>query len=136
MDLAAIMDALGGVTLTGLPVTSKYAWPQESVVPPAWIVGYDNVEFDLTFGRGADTITVPCFYVVGSVVTKDARNRLSVVIGGAYAIKEVIEAVDALNGRGGSPVADSVWVKTCTPDTISIGAVQMLAARFDVEVVG
>jgi len=135
VDLAGIMDALAGVALTGLPVTSKYAWPQESVLPPAWIIGYDNIAFDLTFGRGADTVTIPCYYVVGSVTTKAARDKLSVVIGGANAVKEAIEAVDALNGRGATPVADSTWVKTCTPDTVTIGAVPMLAARFDVEVV-
>src|SRR6185369_12939381 len=99
----------------------------------AWIVGFDNIEFDLTYGRGADTVTIPCYYVVGNVTTKSARDRLSLVIGGAYAVKEAIEAVDILNGRG-TPVADSTWVKTCTPDTVTIGAVPMLAARFDVEV--
>lgn len=136
MDLAAIMDQLAGVTLTGLPVSSRYAWPQESILPPAWIIGYDNIEYDLTMGRGADTVTIPCYYVVGSVTTKSARDQLSLAIGGAFAIKEAIEAIASLNGRGGSPVADSTWVKTCSPDTITIGAVPMLAARFDVEVVG
>ncbi len=134
--MAAVMDALANVTVTGVPTTSRYGWPQKSVVPPAWVIGYpDDIDYDLTEGAaGYVTATFPCFYIVGDVVTKSARDKLSVVIGTSAAIKLAIEGTAVLTG-GTSAVAQTTRVTNCSPQTITVGAVSLLAARFDVEVV-
>ncbi len=135
--MAAVMDALAGVTLSGVPTTSRYGWPQESVVPPAWVVGYpEDIDYDLTEGAaGYVTATFPCFYIVGNVVTKAARDKLALVISGAAGVKIAIEGTAVLSG-GGTPVAQTTRVTNCRPQTITVGAVNLLAARFDVEVIG
>lgn len=135
MNLSDIMDALADVTFTGIPATSRFAWPQQSVVPPAWIVSYpEEIEYDIVYGEGADKATFPCFYVVGQVDQKSSRDALSDVIDGAGAIKADIEADATLTG-GQSAVADSVRVVSCQPETITLGGVVLLAARFDIEVI-
>ncbi len=130
------MDALANVTVTGVPTTSRYGWPQESVVPPAWIVGYpEDIDYDLTEGAAAYvTATFPCFYVVGNVATKAARDKVSVVIGTSASIKTAIEGTAVLTG-GTSAVAQTTRVTNCVPQSITVGGVSLLAARFDVEVV-
>ncbi len=133
--MAAVMDALAAVTVPSVPATSRFAWPQSSVVPPAWVIGYPVIEEDLSFGAGYVTATYPCWYVVGEVDQKSARNRLSVILGGTSRIKTAIEGTATLRGSGGSPVAQSTRVTGVQPETVVIGAVSLLAARFDVEVV-
>ncbi len=131
--MAAVMDALAAVTVPSIPASSRFAWPQKSVVPPAWVIGYPQIDEDLSFVGGYVTATFPCWYVSGEVDQKSARNRLSVVIGGTSRIKTAIEGTATLNG-GTSAVAQSSRVKSVQPESIVVGAVTLIAARFEVEV--
>ncbi len=132
--MAAVMDALAAVTVPSIPASSRFAWPQSSVVPPAWVIGYPQIDEDLSFVGGYVTATFPCWYITGEVDQKSARNRLSVVLGGTSRIKTAIEGTATLNGSGGSPVAQSTRVTSVQPETVVVGAVNLLAARFEVEV--
>lgn len=131
------MDALAGITWTAAPApTYRHAWPASTVVPPAWVIGYpEDIDYDLTFGANYLTATFPCWFIVGKVDEKSARDRIADVISGSVSIKNAIEAKTTLNG-GGTPVAQTVRVTKCRPTTIPVGGVELLAARFDVEVEG
>ena len=137
MDMAAVMDALAGVTWTATPApTYRHAWPASTVVPPAWVVGYpEDLDYDVSFGANYVTATFPCWFVVGKADEKSARDRLSAVISGATSIKNAIEGTATLKG-GGTPVAQTTRVTSCRPTTIPVGGIELLAARFDVEVIG
>ncbi len=127
--MAAIMDALAGATPTGY-VTKAYAYPTGSVVPPALVVGYPTeFPFDAVMGRGADQVTFPVYFLCGSADDKSARDTLSVIVSGAHEIKAAIESNSTLLTR-----VDTARVTDATFESVTIGAVQMIAVRFDVEV--
>ena len=129
MDMAGIMDALAGATPSAI-TTRTYAHPVGSLVPPAVVVGYPtDLEYDAVFGRGADIVTFPVFYVCGMVDDANARDLVSAVISGTNEIKAAIEGNATLYTK-----VDTARVKSATFQSISIGAVEMIAVRFDVEV--
>ncbi len=129
MGLASIMDALAGATPAGI-VTASYPYPVGSVVPPAVVVGYPtDYEFDATFQRGADRAVFPVYYVCGMADDKSARDKVDAVIAGSDAIKTAIETNSTL-----ASAVDTVRVTDATFESVTIGAVQMIAVRFDTEV--
>ena len=129
MDLAAIMDALAGATPSAI-TTRTYAHPVGSVVPPAVVVGYPTeIDFDAVYQEGADRMVIPVFYVCGMVDDAGARTNVSAVISGANSIKTAIETNATLYTK-----VDTARVTNATPQMMTIGAVDMIAVRFDVEV--
>jgi len=122
------MDAIAAA-IPDAATERKYAWPQDTVSPPCAVVGYpEDIDFDLTYGRGADTATFPVWFIVGKVVERAARNKLSEVIAGANGIK------DALDGNLGG-VVQTLRVTRCRPVTLTIGGISLLAAEFSAEVI-
>ncbi len=127
--MAAIMDALAGATPTGY-ATKSYAYPTGSVVPPAVVVGYPTtLEFDAVFGRGADRVVFPVFFVCGAVDDKAARDTVSVIVSGTHEIKAAIESNSTLLTK-----VDTARVTDGTFESVTIGGIAMIAVRFDVEV--
>lgn len=129
-NLGEIMDAIASaITTADTPITLRaQAWPAESVQPPMVVVGYpESIDFDVTFKRGADKCTIPVYFVVGKLTTRAARDAISAVIAGAGSVKEL------LDGNLGGKV-QTLRVTDCRPESIKIGGVDYLAARFDAEV--
>ncbi len=123
------MDALAGAAPVGY-VTKAYPNPTGSVVPPALVVGYPTTfEFDSVFGRGADRVVFPVWFVCGAVDDKSARDTVSVIVSGAHEIKAAIEGNATLLTK-----VDTARATDATFETVTIGAVPMIAVRFDVEV--
>lgn len=96
------------------------------------IVGYPTtLDYDLTFHAGGTTGKIsavfPVWYVVGKVIDKDARDKLSAVITGAPGIKESLDG----NLAGAVDIAN---VKDVKVEELPIGEVPYLAARFELEV--
>jgi hypothetical protein len=127
LDLKTVMDALATACPTSAG-TRKFGYPVGAVEPPAVIVGYPTTcEFDATFGRGSDRAVFPIWYVVGRVMEKASRDKLSAVITDMAAISSSIGGVHA-------PSIQTARVTDCTPESVIIGAETYIAARFDVEV--
>jgi len=130
IDLDAVMEAIA-TELKNDGVTKRaYGYPAEEVEVPCAVVGYPlpgTLRFDMTFGRGADQATFPVWFLVGRVSTRAARKALADIIAGATGIK------DALDGNLGGTV-QTARVTECTVETVAIGSVSFLSARFDVEV--
>lgn len=131
--LATVMDAIAAEMSTDMVAgTRTYAFPVSNPTPPCAIVGYPTkLDYDLTFHASGTTgkiaATFPVWFVVGKVLDKAARDRLSAVITGAPGIKE------SLDGNLASTV-DICSVIDCVIETLTISDVDYLAARFDVEV--
>ncbi len=132
MILSAVMDELAAEldTIAGLRV---FAYPTDSVPPPAAVVGYpEKITFDTTMGRGVDKATFPIFVVVGRVTDRSARNLLSVYCDGtgAKSVKAVLNA--------GAPWTAMASVRTGDIDftTVTVAGIDYLTAVFTVDVYG
>ena len=129
IDLDATMDAIAATAVSGGATTRAYAIPEDNVEVPCMVVGYpDEINYDMTFRDGSDEATFPVWFLVGLVVDRAARKSLSDIIGSAPSIKA------ALDGNLGG-VVQTARVERVRIETATVGSVQYLAARFDLNVV-
>lgn len=131
LDLNATMDALGirlG-TIAGLRV---YDYPPDVIAEPAGVIAYpEAVEYDQTYAGGADRATFPVHVLTGKVSDRASRDRIGAYVAraGGSSVKTTLEAEPTLGG-----VVDSLRVERATFSTMTVAAVEYLAATFDVEV--
>jgi hypothetical protein len=132
IDLAGTMDALALKLQTFDEMQTRvYPYPVATIAPPVVIIGYpDDIEFDMTFGRGSDRAVFPVWWIVGKIHDRTARDALSVVITGSRGVKDGLDGALTV----GETTA-SVRVTNCRPAPVTIGDVEYLSARFDVEVI-
>jgi hypothetical protein len=130
LALAATMDALAAKFVSAGVVANAYAYPAETIQPVCAIVGYPEIDFDLTMGRGGDTARFPVYVVVGRVREKAARDPLSALITGAAGTKNALDGTLTYSGTtyGDARVTD------CRIETLTVAGVEYLCATFDVEV--
>lgn len=131
MDVAAVMSEFGD-RLGTIPDLRVFDSPPGSVTPPAAVVGYPTrYEFDETYGRGMDTMTIPVVVVVGRPTDRPTRDALSRYVSGSgpYSVKAALES--------GSHLACHMTRVTAVDfDAYTIGGTDYLAAIFDVDVAG
>jgi hypothetical protein len=131
MNLADLMDEIGDAldTITGLRV---YRWPAAEITPPAAIVTYpERIEFDGTYRRGMDRVTIPVIVVAGRASERAARDNLARYCDGSGATS-VKAAVDGHTYT----VADSVRVTQIEFDVFTMNGADYVSATFDIDVVG
>ena len=98
MILSTVMDELATRLRSigsGLRVA---AYPPDTATPNIAVVTYpDRLEFDATFNRGEDTMTIPVVVLVGKVSDRATRNTIAqhVAGGGPKSIKAVLEGAGA-----------------------------------------
>lgn len=131
MNLASVMAALATevAKISGLRV---YAYPADNVQAPAAVVGYpETYEFDQTYGRGSDRMTVPVFVMVGRVDDRTARDALGAYVdgSGSSSVKAKVEA-------GTYTAMDSVRVTDVQFLAVTVAGVDYLAAQFSIDVFG
>lgn len=131
LNLSAVMDALAAAMVAGGVSRNVHAWPTEAVQTGDGVVGYpEQVDFDLTFARGADRATFPVWVICGLPQLKATRDAVSALITSAAAVKTVLEAA-----APGSAYA-SLQVLDCRPEAYEpIGMPPQMAVRFDVDVI-
>lgn len=129
MEISAVMDAIATTIKAARVMDRVYEWPAESVSVPCAVVGYpeDDIEFDVTFGRGSDRAEFRLYLLVGKATERTARDRLSALIADATGIKGVIDG-----DLGG--VVQTARMKTLRIEEVSIGGVAYLAAVAKIEV--
>jgi hypothetical protein len=118
------LDTIGGLRCFG--------YPPDSITPPAAIVTYpEEIIFDSTYNRGADTVVLPVIVAVGKVHDRATRNLVDAYLAGsgAASIKAVIQA-------GTYTAFDSVRVTRAEFDIVTIGSGDYLAAVFDLDIIG
>lgn len=131
MNLADCMDQIATQvdTITGLRV---YAWPVPSVTPPAAVMTYPgSYEFDSTYGRGMDRLSLLMAVVVGRADQRTARDRLGAYVNGsgAESIKAVVEA-------GTYTAFHTVRVVGVDFGEVTIAATAYLGATFELDIAG
>ncbi len=132
LDLNATMNALGSrlATIAGLRVVD---YPADGISPPAGVVSYpESVDYDETYRAGADRATFPVHVLTGKVSDRASRDRIGAFVArsGASSVKTTLEADPTLAGA-----VASLRVQRATFSTITVGAVDYVAATFDVEVI-
>ena len=131
MILSDVMDELATQlgTISGLRV---FGFPPDSVVPPAAIVTYpEQIDYDATYGRGADEMVLPLMVVVGKMSDRATRDLLSVYCDGSgdSSVKAVLE-------DGTYTSFDSIRVASVAFDVVTIGGTGYLNAEFTLQIMG
>lgn len=129
LDLAAVMDAFAASVVDAGVVERSYAWPNPSVSPPAFVVGYpSSFTPGVTFERGHDRATVPAWLVLGNIEERTTREVVADYFDAFPSIVDALNAADA-GGEFSCRVMLAefgTWVPT--PE------LTYLAIRFDVDV--
>ena len=131
MDLADVMEEVAAKlgTIDGLRV---FAYPPGDVPPPAAIVSYpETYDFDATYGRGMDRMSLPVVVVVGKPTDRSTRDRLAKYCNGSgpASVKAVVE-------RGTYSACDTVRVTSIEFDPVEIAATVYMAALFTLDIAG
>jgi hypothetical protein len=131
MNLRDVMDELAARldTITGLRV---HAQPVGRVTPPAAVLSYpERIEFDATYRRGGDRMSLPLVVVVGRPVDPSTREAL-----GAYCDGTGARSVKAVLESGTYTTLHELTVTTVDFDAVSIAGVDLMAAMFTIDVIG
>ena len=125
-EVATALATIG--TLTG----RTYPYNANRVTPPAAVVDLpESVDYDQTYGRGADMIKLPFFVVISNINDATASTALGGYLSGsgATSVKQHVEAY-------AYTACDSVVVTHAEVAVMTIAASQYLGAMFDAEVFG
>jgi hypothetical protein len=131
MNVADVMQALAdrAATIEGLRC---FAYPPDKVSPPALIVELpETVEFDATYGRGSDSMTIP---VVVLVARKDDRTAVKNLLpylngSGERSVKQVLES-------GTYTAMTMVHVSKAELSVFTFGTVDYLGIEYSVDITG
>ena len=131
LDLNAAMDALG-VRLRTIAGLRVYDYPPDTVAVPAAVIAYPDLEYDQTYAAGADRATFAVHVLAGKVSDRASRDSIGAYVAraGASSVKTTLEADPTLAGA-----VDSLRVRGVSFSTMTVAALEYLAATFDVEVV-
>lgn len=131
MNLADVMDQVAERldTVEGLRC---YAFPPDSITPPVALVDYPEAyDYDATYGRGMDRITLPVWLVVGRPAAAATRDLL-----GAYADGSGARSVKAVLEAGTYTAFDAVRVMSVEFDPVTVGNTVYMAAQFSLDIAG
>jgi hypothetical protein len=131
MDLARVMDDIADRldTIEGLRVHNM---PVGKVTPPAAVVSYpDSYDFDATYARGMDRLSVPVVLVVGRPSDTATREALGQYCDGSgpRSVKGVLESWSYT-------AFDEIRVVRIDFDVVTIATVDYMAAVFTNDVTG
>jgi hypothetical protein len=131
MDLAAVMQAVADRidTISGLRC---FAYPPGTVTPPAAVVSYPEAyDFDATYGRGMDRMSLPVVVAVGRPTDRSTRDLLAAYCAGtgASSIKAVVES-------GTYSAFHTVRVESIEFDVVPLGGTDYMAAIFTLDIAG
>lgn len=131
MNLGDVMDEVAG-RLRAIPQLRVHPYPADSVNPPAAVVAWpERYDFDETYGRGSDRMTLPLLVVVSRVPDRAARDQLSRFCDGAgpASVKAALETGEAMS-------FDSVRVTRIEFDVVRIAENDYIAATFMLDIFG
>ena len=134
--MASLTDIRNGIktNLANITSLSVYGYVPDSIEPPTAVIGVvDNVNYDSTMQRGADTYEIPIFLYVSRVDAQDSQETLDAYLNssGASSIKQQCESDLTLGG-----VASSVRViEADNYGVYNVNNTDYLGVEFTVEVI-
>jgi hypothetical protein len=131
MILEDVMQALAdrADTIDGLRC---FAYPPDKVHPPTFLVELpETVNFDGTYARGMDSLTIPAIVLVGRADARvSVKNLVPYLAGsGPQSIKQVLES-------GTYTAMDTVHVAQAELAVYRFGAIDFLGAEFTINITG
>lgn len=132
MNVTDVMQQLAD-QLGTIPEINVYAYTVDKPEAPAAVVSLpESIDFDQTYGRGSDEITIPVFVLVSRVSDHSAHRAIAEYAdgSGARSVKQVIEA-------GTYTACDTVTVARVSDfDFIEWGGPSFLVAEFTLDITG
>lgn len=120
--------------LANISSLSVYGYVPDFIEPPTAVVGVmDNIDYDASMQRGADTYEIPIYLYVSRVDAQDSQETLDgyLASSGASSVKAQIESDTTLNGE-----AQSVRVTSASNYGVyNINNIDYLGVEFIVEVI-
>ena len=134
--MASLSSIRSGIAtnLENISSLTVFGFVPDSIEPPTAVVGVvDNIEYDTSMSRGADTYSIPVFLYVSRVDAQDAQDTLDgfLASSGSSSVKTQIESDVTLGGVANSArvvEADNYGVYT-------INNIDYLGCEFTVEVI-
>lgn len=126
VNVSAVMDELATAlsTIDGLRV---FAYFPDRIVPPAAVVDFPELDYDATFGRGADRASFSVYVLVSPVDARSTRDRL---LAWPPLVKAAIEA-HSPTAYGSARVT-----RVSFNHSLPVAGVEYAAASFSVDVFG
>jgi hypothetical protein len=133
MIVGDIMDEVAARLRLATSLAGRtFAYPPASVKAPAAVVTYPGeYNYDATYGRGMDRMTLEVVVVVGRPNERQTRDRITRYVDGSGP-----ESVKALVDGSDYASCDSVRVTRAGFDLTVIGGTEYLAAIFSIDVAG
>ena len=134
--MASLSSIRSGIAtnLENISSLTVFGFVPDSIEPPTAVVGVvDNIEYDTSMSRGADTYSIPVFLYVSRVDAQDAQDTLDgfLASSGSSSVKTQIESDVTLGG-----VANSARVvEADNYGVYSINNIDYLGCEFTVEVI-
>jgi hypothetical protein len=134
--MASLSSIRSGIAtnLGNISSLTVFGFVPDSIEPPTAVVGVvDNIEYDTSMSRGADTYSIPVFLYVSRVDAQDAQDTLDAFLAssGSSSVKTQIESDVTLGG-----VANSARVvEADNYGVYSINNIDYLGCEFTVEVI-
>ena len=134
--MASLSSIRSGIAtnLENISSLTVFGFVPDSIEPPTAVVGVvDNIEYDTSMSRGADTYSIPVFLYVSRVDAQDAQDTLDAFLAssGSSSVKTQIESDSTLGG-----VANSARVvEADNYGVYSINNIDYLGCEFTVEVI-
>lgn len=103
-----------------------------TVTPPAAVVAYPTqIDYDGTYGRGMDTMTVPVVVMIGRPTDRATVELLSAYCdgSGAKSVKAVLQA-------GTYTAFDGLRVRGAEFDALSMAGTEYMTALFELDIWG
>jgi hypothetical protein len=131
MDLAAVMAEMG-TKLDAISGLKVFPYTSDNISPPAACVELpDGLNFDQTYGRGSDAMTLAVTLAVAKVDASNAHTQLAQYANGsgAKSVKQALEVEP-------NAAYDTLAVKSATFGKVKFGGLWYLGAIFEVDVFG
>lgn len=134
MNVQEVLDELATKldTIVGLRV---FAYAPDDVPVPAAIVGMpEDIQFDQTYGRGSDEMTLPVWVLVALIADRASSKELAAYLNGS-GTKSVKTKLDS-KANNTYTKCDTVRVTTAETGPIDYAGVRYFGAEFTVHITG
>lgn len=133
MNLSEVAEEVAA-RLDSIPGLNVFSYQPDDISPPAvWVENPErnNIEFDKTYGRGMDRMTLPVLLVVSHADNRSGQQNIRPYCDGSgpQSIKAVLET-------GSYTSLHTIRVTTAGVLGVEVAGVPYLAALFDLDITG